>query len=119
MTFYTSKLYQVKHLIRIVPVTFPHGLPSQEEFDPEMAKLTIDGKFLYHPKIKEGNRQLGSCSTPDRLKITDTTYKTDAHKNWNMPYNSPLGNSNYSRDTTCFHPEKRDFQSDHTRKDKY
>ena len=51
MSFYTSKLYAVKHLIKITPVTFPNGLPPMgsdgEEFDPKMAKITIDGNFLH------------------------------------------------------------------------
>lgn len=119
MSFYTSKLYQVKHMIKITPVTFPHGVPSQDEFDPKMAQMTVDGKFLYHPKIKEQNIKLDSGCAPDRLKIKESTYKDDAHKHWNTPYNSPLGTSNYSRDTTCFNPEKKDFQTDYTTKDKY
>lgn len=120
MSFYSSKLYQVKHLIKITPVTFPHGLPSREDFDPTMAKITVDGKFLYHPKIKEENMKIESGSThANRLKIKDATYKNDAHNHWINPYNSPLGNSNYNRDTTFFNPEKKDFKSDHTIKDKY
>ena len=120
MSFYSSKLYQVKHLIKITPVTFPHGLPSREDFDPTMAKITVDGKFLYHPKIKEENMKIESGSThANRLKIKDATYKNDAHNHWINPYNSPLGNSNYNRDTTFFNPEKKDFKSDHTIKDTY
>ena len=119
MSFYTSKLYQIKHMIKITPVTFPQGLPDREEFDPKMAKVTIDGQFLYHPKIKEENLKIESGCPPDRLKIKEATYKAEANSHWNSPYNSPLGNSNYSRDTTCFAPEKRDFQSDHTTKEKY
>ena len=117
MSFYTSKLYQVKHSIKITPITFPDGLPSREDFDPQMAKLTIDGKFLYHPKIKEANLKIKSGNAPDRLKIKESTYKQDAHKHWNNPYDSPFGNSNYSRDTTVFRPEKKDFKSDYTVKD--
>ena len=117
MSFYTSKLYQVKHSIKITPITFPHGLPSREDFDPQMAKLTLDGKFLYHPKIKEANLKIESGNPPDRLKIKESTYKQDAHKHWINPYDSPFGNSNYSRDTTVFRPEKKDFKSDYTVKD--
>ena len=84
-----------------------------------MAQITVDGKFLYHPKIKEHNLKLDSSCAPDRLKIKESTYKYDAHKHWNIPYNSPLGTSNYSRDTTCFNPEKKDFQTDYTTKNKY
>ena len=119
MSFYTSKLYQVKHLIKITPVTFPHGLPPKDDFDPKMAKLTADGKFLYHPKIKEHNLKLESKNPSNRLKIKESTYKEDANMHWTSPYGSPLGTGNYSRDTTCFHPEKKDFASDHTIKDKY
>ena len=119
MSLYTSKLYQVKHLIKITPVSFPHGLPSKEEFDPKMAKITVDGKFLYHPLIKKENLKLDSGLAPDRLKIKESTYKKDANQHWNSPYNSPLGNSNYSRDTTCFNPEMKDFRTDSTIKDKY
>ena len=119
MSFYTSKLYQVKHLIRIIPVTFPNGLPPKEEFDPKMARIMLDGKFLYHPKIKEQNLHIESGPPPDRLKIKESTYKEEANKHWNDPYSSPLGNSNYSRDTKCANPEMRDFAADHTIKDKY
>ena len=119
MSHYTSKLYQVKHCIRITPVTFPHGLPSKEEFDPKMAKITVDGQFLYHPKIKEAHLKIESGHAPDRLKIKASTYKIETNRHWNNPYNSPLGNSNYNRDTTFFNPEKKDFKSDYTIKDKY
>jgi len=117
MSFYTSKLYQVKHSIKITPITFPDGLPPREDFDPQMAKLTVDGKFLYHPKIKEANLKIESGNAPDRLKIKESTYKQDCHKHWVNPYDSPFGNSNYSRDTTVCRPEKKDFKSDYTVKD--
>jgi len=56
MTHYTSLIYkfsffwktvpqpilltQVKHMVRVTPVTFPNGVPSVNDFDPSMARVT-------------------------------------------------------------------------------
>jgi hypothetical protein len=34
-------LYTIKHLIKITPVSFPNGLPPEDEFDPEAAEVSL------------------------------------------------------------------------------
>ncbi len=46
------RLFSVKHLIEIIPLKFPMGFPSKEEFDPAACKINHKGEFYYHPKLK-------------------------------------------------------------------
>jgi hypothetical protein len=42
----------------VTPVQFPEELPSEDEFDPRAAEVTFDGRFVYHQKIMEQNKQV-------------------------------------------------------------
>lgn len=121
LSYYNALLYRIKHLIEIKPIEFPDGIPSPEEFDVRCAKVTHDGKFLYHKKIREStNALLGEGSSEaNRLNMSTETYCEEAAKSWNKPWNSPYGNSNYSRDYTCRNPEKRDHITDSSNKVNY
>merc|ERR1712200_322492 len=45
-----AMLWKVKHLIRITPVTFPQGIPS--DGDVRGAKLKENGELIFIPKLK-------------------------------------------------------------------
>lgn len=46
-----KKLKEIKHLVRIQPLQFPHGLP-EDESDYEHAELRSDGKMYIKKKIE-------------------------------------------------------------------
>lgn len=121
LSYYNALLYRIKHLVEIRPVEFPNGIPTKEEFDVHNAKVTHDGKFLYHPKIGEQSKVLlgqGPLKA-DRQKMTEETHKSESRKSWLRPYNSPFGNSNYHRDLKKRNPEKFDHITDATNTIKY
>ena len=121
LSFYNALLYRIKHLVEIKPVQFPDGIPSPEDFDVRRARVTEDGKFLYHEKIAEQNTVLlGEGPIPaDKLKITEKTWRLEAFQSWNKPWNSPHGNSNYHRDTTVKDQKANDLISDSSNKITY
>jgi len=121
LSFYNALLYRIKHMVEIKHVEFPDGLPSPEEFDVKRAKVTEDGKFLYHEKIAESNRVLlGEGPIPaEKLKVTERTMEREAFQQWNRPWNSPHGNSNYHRDLRYRDPQAKDFTADDSNKISY
>ncbi|XP_005100080.1 uncharacterized protein LOC101852481 [Aplysia californica] len=52
-----EKLSQIKHLIRIKPVTFPYGLPK-EESDYKHCYLTENGEFIVKHKIDDQSTEV-------------------------------------------------------------
>ena len=117
-SYYNALLYRIKHLIKITPVEFPNGVPPAEEFDPNKAIVTHDGKFLYHPKIGEKSENLLS-DAPDKIKIQTVTHTKESKSAWKRPWGSPYGTSNYHRDYTKRRPEKTDYITDDTNRIKF
>ena len=118
LSFYNALLYRIKHLIKITPVDFVDDLPPPEEFDPKCAKITHDGKFLYHSKIGVHSDVL-MAETSDELKVSVDTHKAESMQNWKYPWQSPMGTSNYHRDYTKMNPEKSDHITDDSNRVKY
>ena len=118
LSFYNALLYRIKHLVEIVPVEFPDGIPSPGDFDVKCAKVTHDGKFLYHKKLRERAQALlgeGETQT-DQLKVTHETYQKESKEAWNQAWNSPHGSSNYHRDYSKRNAEKSDYITDPSNK---
>ena len=69
------------------------------------------GEFYYHPKLKI---DVESSVPAAPMKITAEHIEKKARKDWNHPWNTPLGNSNYHRDMTVVHPELKDGAHDPT-----
>lgn len=110
------KLFGIKHLIEIIPLSFPNGFPSDDEFDPKACRITHKGEFVYHPKLKADPRALEQKSA---MKLTAEMTKKEAEKNWFKPMASPLGNYNYYRDTQRVNPDQKEYTSDPTYIAKY
>jgi len=120
MTHYTSLLYQVKHLVRITPVSFPHGIPKAEEFDAIMARVSDNGEFLYHPKIKDLSERIEKGQEKgEKMLIQTDTYKKKAAYEWRRSGGSPMGNANYNRNTTILNPKLSNRVTDSAHKVKY
>jgi len=101
-------LFKVKHLIEIKPVTFPNGMP--DDFDPETHgyKLKPNGEFIVHPSLRVEPEAL--MAHADYMKVEREHIKRVAAAEWDRPFNSPLGHSNYHADTRWRDPEKADSQ---------
>lgn len=121
MTHYTSLVYKVKHLVRVIPVTFPHGdVPEEADFDPQMARITDNGEFLYHPLIKANSEEIEvGLESSEPLLIQRNTYNKKASWDWKMSRDSPLGNSNYHRKTGILDPSRSNRVTDSAHKIRY
>jgi len=120
MTHYTSLIYKVKHLVRVTPVTFPNGVPSVNDFDPSMARVTDNGDFLYHPKIKANFDEVeAGLEASEKMLIQERTYKKKAGIDWRFSRDSPLGNSNYHRNTGIIDPKRSNRVTDSIHKIRY
>ena len=108
------KLFSVKHLVEIIPLKFPMGFPSDEEFDPAACRINHRGEFYYHPKLK-----VDTVEPKDQMTIAETAVYKFCESNWYKPWTSPFGNSNYHRDTTKIDPTKWDRATDQAFKVKF
>jgi len=52
-----KKLYQIKHLVKIHPLTFPNGEPTAEDIKAGATVLNEYGEMFVHKRL-EGNNQL-------------------------------------------------------------
>ena len=105
------KLFAIKHLIEIIPLKFPMGFPEDEEFDPAACRITHKGEFLYDPKLKVDETAM-KPQMP--MKITKKDISYEGQKHWYRPWNSPLGNSNYDRDSSTVNPGLSNRKTDST-----
>jgi len=120
MTHYTSLIYKVKHLVRVVPVSFPNGVPSEDEFDPQMAKMTDNGEFVYHPKVKAHTEAVeAGIGQGDMMLIQRRTVQKKAFNDYKFSRDSPMGNSNYDRDSRILNPKLSNRVTDAAHKIKY
>jgi len=101
-------LYKIKHIIKITPITFPQGMP--EDFCPDTHgfKLTPMGEFIVTPTKGESPESIARRA--DWMKITNENIEKEARNQWESPFNSPLGNSNYHQDTGWLDMKKADSQ---------
>jgi len=119
MTHYTSLVYKVKHLVRVTPVSFPNGVPSEADFDPQMAKMTDNGEFVYHPKVKAHAEAVEGAGEGDMMLIQKKTFSKKAWEDYMLSRDSPMGNSNYHRDTRILDPSRSNRVTDAMHKTKY
>ena len=103
------KLFSVKHLIEIIPLKFPMGFPSDEEFDPSCCRINSRGEFLYHPKLKV---EEVTTKVKTEMLLTEEAVEKKARRDWYEPYMSPLGNVNFHRETRYENPKEFDRGSD-------
>nr|CAG4652219.1 EOG090X0EYV [Triops cancriformis] len=79
-------LWDVKHLVRITPVTFPQGLP--QDGDLQGTRLLEDGRFIFSPLLKEDATRLSEKPNGEDVKRMDgKTLAKQLRLNWIQPYN--------------------------------
>ena len=65
-------LREVKHLVRIIPLSLPHGLPEHEsDFDHTLIKS--NGEFVVKKRLQEFQPE--SDAEPDKWQLDDETLK--------------------------------------------
>lgn len=81
-----SKLYKVKHLVEITPVTTPYGMPDK----PENGFLKENGEFIsYNPvslhgvTLEDAELQLEDY---EAKYLDQRTLKSRLHKRWHLRY---------------------------------
>nr|CAG4644354.1 EOG090X0EYV [Lepidurus arcticus] len=78
-------LWDVKHLVRITPVTFPQGLP--QDGDLRGAKLLEDGRLIFSPLLKNDTEQLKTSSAVEETKKMDgKTLAKHLRLKWIQPF---------------------------------
>ena len=74
-----EKLSVVQHLVKIVPVTFPNGLPTKDE-DFKYCQLKHNGEFSVRHQLPVADSQLQPFSDAQLNKQFDRKYLKDYHK---------------------------------------
>lgn len=104
----------------MVPVSFPNGVPSEAEFDPQMAKMTDNGEFVYHPKVKAHSEAVeAGAGQAEMMLIQKKTFRRKARWDYMLSRDSPMGNSNYDRDSRTLNPSLSNRLTDAAHKIKY
>nr|ADD24205.1 39S ribosomal protein L30, mitochondrial [Lepeophtheirus salmonis] len=112
---FSKKLYDVKHLVKITPIRFPSNFdtkdldPSHCDINLNTGALSVFDKVVL-PSIDELSQESG------KSLLTKSMLKKEARNHWEHPWNSPLGNSNYHRNTTHQHADKFDRVTDSAHK---
>ena len=68
-------LKRIKHLIEIIPIRFPYGLPESEE-DYEHCILKDNGEFIVVKKINPGKEETALVTTEDPSTVWDLKQST-------------------------------------------
>lgn len=76
-----SRLWRIKHLVRIVPITFPNGFPE----DSIGTRLKENGEFIVSKQLCVDQKRLVATNEfqKDPQKLDGDTLRRDSHKLWN------------------------------------
>lgn len=79
-----SRLYKIKHLIKITPIRTPDGVPD----DPSMGYLRDDGVFVVSKKLKPDSLRLKLTEDfqTDPVRLDPDTIKKQARDKWLNPW---------------------------------
>lgn len=78
-----KKLWQVKHLIRIQPITFPDGFPEGEDY--RGTYLKSNGELMVSPRLKV-SPELLEDDVELKKKLDPRTVREDLRLNWDKGY---------------------------------
>merc|ERR1712200_88949 len=79
-----AMLWKVKHLIRITPVTFPQGIPS--DGDVRGAKLKENGELIFVPKLKNDSTLLEVEADVKDPRVDGETMQKFLRAKWMKPW---------------------------------
>ncbi|XP_059054177.1 large ribosomal subunit protein uL30m [Achroia grisella] len=80
------RLWKVKHLIKVTPITFPYGEPT--EADIKYTVLKENGQCVVTKSLEPQSNQIEALDKfdTDVKKMDSTTIKRDSRMKWNNPY---------------------------------
>ncbi|XP_053601378.1 large ribosomal subunit protein uL30m [Plodia interpunctella] len=80
------RLWKVKHLIKVTPITFPYGEPTEEDIN--YTVLKENGQCLVTKTLKPQESQIEALDKfdMDAKKMDSTTIKKDSREKWNIGF---------------------------------
>lgn len=77
-------LWSIKHLIRLKPITFPNGFPTEEDAYCTFLKQT--GELIVTPRLKVNEEDLERDPEYERIKLDPRTVRENLRIKWNQGY---------------------------------
>lgn len=76
-------LWKVKHLVKITPVTFPNGEPTEEDI--ERTFLTPEGQMIVGDNVRPDPQRVQAQEKfkEDPLRLDGNTLKENSRHKWN------------------------------------
>uniref|UniRef100_A0A224Z2S6 Large subunit ribosomal protein L30 n=1 Tax=Rhipicephalus zambeziensis TaxID=60191 RepID=A0A224Z2S6_9ACAR len=78
--FMCKMLWQVKHLVKVTPITFPDGEPTEVTTGTHLSR---DGVFRKVPPLEVQEQQLLEPATYTKRKFETRELRKVLHRNWN------------------------------------
>lgn len=78
--FICKMLWQVKHLVKVTPITFPDGEPTEVTTGTHLGR---DGVFRKVPPLQVQEQQLLEPATYSKRKFATQEIRKVLHRNWN------------------------------------
>jgi len=78
------KLYNVKHLIEVLPVRLPEDLPL--DADPKHCFLTDDGEFVYRPELEVSEARMQEAPYISDRTLDYQTINKEGKTRWRHPW---------------------------------
>uniref|UniRef100_A0A1E1WH02 Large ribosomal subunit protein uL30m n=1 Tax=Pectinophora gossypiella TaxID=13191 RepID=A0A1E1WH02_PECGO len=81
-----SKLWKIKHLVKITPITFPYGEPSEQDI--KYTVLKENGQCVVTKTLEPAPQQIEALEKFDNdvKKMDSTTIKRDSRHKWNNAF---------------------------------
>jgi len=110
-------LFKIKHLIEIIPVTFPNGMPDDFDTSKYGYRLTPNGEFLVFDDLVDDPEEIEKSA--EWIKMSPQMVRELQYRNWQSPWKTILGHDNYLTDTRWRDNEKAANQYEKNKKLKW
>lgn len=81
-----AKLWKIKHLIKVTPITFPYGEPTEEDI--KYTILKENGQCIVTKTLQPELQKIEALEKfeNDPKKMDSTTIKKDSRHKWNNAF---------------------------------
>lgn len=85
-----ARLWKIKHLIQIAPITFPNGMPSQDDLN--CTYLKENGELVVNKKIKPTEDVLEASESFEKhaKKLDGNTLRKNSRLKWLQGWDNSL-----------------------------
>lgn len=85
-----AMLWKVKHLIKIAPITFPNGMPTEDDLD--CTYLKENGELVVNKRLKPTQDKLEVTEEfeKDERKLDGNTLRRDSRVKWLSGWSNSL-----------------------------